>query len=119
MGDSAWLSEEIKAQYREVWRAGLTGGCNYYRASPLRPPRPEDPAAAAIELPRKMLTIELPTLVIWALDDTVLPPALIEGLEDYVAQLSLETVAHASHWIVHEQPQRVIQLLEDFLLSNK
>jgi pimeloyl-ACP methyl ester carboxylesterase len=119
MGHSGWLTEALKAQYREVWRAGLTGGCNYYRASPLRPPRPEDPAAAAIELPRKMLTIELPTLVIWALEDKALPPVLIEGLDDYVSQLSLKPVADASHWIVHEQPQRVIELLEDFLLPIK
>lgn len=119
MGDSSWLTDELKAQYREVWRAGLTGGCNYYRASPLRPPRPEDPAAAAIELPRGMLTIDLPTLVIWGLDDAALPPALIDGLDGYVRQLRLKTVAHASHWIVHEQPQLVIRLLEDFLLPNK
>jgi pimeloyl-ACP methyl ester carboxylesterase len=40
---AAWLTEEVKAQYREVWDAGLTGGCNLYRASPLRPPRADDP----------------------------------------------------------------------------
>ena len=33
----AWLTEAVRDQYRAVWRAGLTGGCNYYRASPLRP----------------------------------------------------------------------------------
>ena len=47
----AWLTEEVKDRYRAVWRAGLTGGCNLYRASPLRPPRPGDPAAAAVTLP--------------------------------------------------------------------
>lgn len=36
----AWLTASVKDQYREVWRAGLSGGCNLYRASPLRPPRP-------------------------------------------------------------------------------
>ena len=33
-----WLTEAVREQYREVWSAGLRGGCNYYRASPLRPP---------------------------------------------------------------------------------
>ena len=28
----------VRDQYRAVWNAGLRGGCNYYRASPLRPP---------------------------------------------------------------------------------
>ncbi len=110
-----WLTDEVKARYRAVWDQGLTGGCNYYRASPLRPPRAGDPAASAIELPREMLTISLPTLVLWGLGDTALPPELIEGLEDYIPQLTLETVPDATHWIVHEQPQRVIASLQRFL----
>ncbi len=110
-----WLSDDLKARYRAVWDLGLTGGLNYYRASPLRPPRPEDPAAAAIELPRELLTVTVPTLVLWGLGDTALPPELIEGLETYVPQLTLETVADATHWIVHEQPQRVISSLTAFL----
>ena len=110
-----WLTDEVKAQYREVWSCGLRGGCNLYRVSPLRPARPEDPAAAAIELPREMLTIRLPTLVIWALDDIALPPALIEGLTDYIDDLTLRTVPDASHWIVHEKPQQVAELIASFL----
>jgi len=110
-----WLTDEMKARYRAVWDQGLTGGCNYYRASPLRPPRPQDPAASMIELPREMLTISLPTLVLWGLGDTALPPELIEGLDGYIPQLTLETVPGATHWIVHEQPQRVIASLQRFL----
>ena len=110
-----WLTDDVKAQYREVWSAGLRGGCNLYRVSPLRPARPDDPAAAAVDLPRDMLTISLPTLVIWAMDDIALPPALIEGLADYIDDLTLRTVADASHWIVHEQPQHVTELIASFL----
>src|SRR6185312_924656 len=99
--------------------SGLTGGCNYYRASPLRPPRPEDPAAAAVTLPREMLTVDQPTLVVWALDDIALPPELVNGLGDYVADLTLHTVPDATHWIVHEQPRLVAGHLETFLLRNK
>jgi pimeloyl-ACP methyl ester carboxylesterase len=110
-----WLTEEVKAQYREVWSCGLRGGCNLYRVSPLRPARPEDPAAAAVDLPRDMLTISLPTLVIWAMDDIALPPALLEGLADYIEDLTLRTVADASHWIVHERPQQVTELIASVL----
>ncbi len=115
----AWLTDSVRDQYREVWRAGLTGGCNLYRASPLRPPRlgppHNDPAAAAVTLARERLTVLLPTLVIWALDDIALPPALIEGLADYVPDMQLQQVPGASHWIVHEQPERVAGYLQDFL----
>ncbi len=114
-GGAPWLTEAVKNRYRAVWDASLTGGLNYYRASPLRPPRTDDPAAAAISLPREMLTVDLPTLVLWGMDDAALPPGLIEGLEEYVPQLTLEKVEGASHWIIHERPEFVAQRLGRFL----
>ena len=114
-GTPAWLTDEVKDQYRAVWRAGLTGGCTLYRASPLRPPRPGDPAAAAVTLPPELLRVELPTLVLWAMDDIALPPALIAGLEAWVPNMQLERVPGASHWIVHEQPALVARALQNFL----
>jgi pimeloyl-ACP methyl ester carboxylesterase len=114
-GTPAWLTEDVKDQYRAIWRAGLTGGCNLYRASPLRPPRPEDPAAAAVTLPPELLRVELPTLVLWAMDDIALPPALINGLETWVPNMQLERIPGASHWIVHEQPALVARALQNFL----
>jgi epoxide hydrolase 4 len=114
-GGAPWLTDAVKQQYREVWDASLAGGCNYYRASPVRPPRPEDPAAAAINLPRGMLTVDLPTLVLWAMDDAALPPELIDGLDDYIPQLTLEKIEGASHWIIHERPALIIERLSNFL----
>ncbi len=111
----AWLTNEVKDQYRNVWRAGLRGGCNLYRASPLRPASAQDPAATAVSIPLELLTVSLPTLVIWALDDIALPPGLIDGLEHYVKHLTLHTVPNASHWVVHEQPQHIADLIAGFL----
>ncbi len=116
-GPHAWLSDAVRDRYREVWQHGLTGGCNYYRASPLRPAQPGSPAASAVSLPLDMLTVSLPTLVIWAMNDTALPPELIDGLDTYIHQLCLKTIADTTHWIVHEQPQLVIGLLREFLGS--
>lgn len=121
--DASWLTGAVRQQYRDVWNgpagsppgAGLTGGCNYYRASPLRPPRPEDPAAAAVTLPRDMLTVEVPTLVLWAMEDVALPPELIDGLDEYIGDLTLEKVPGATHWIVHERPDFVAARLAAFL----
>jgi pimeloyl-ACP methyl ester carboxylesterase len=114
-GGAPWLTESVKNQYRAVWDVSLNGGLNYYRASPLRPPRPEDPAASTIILPREMLTVDLPTLVLWGMEDAALPPGLVEGLEEYVPRLTLEKVEGASHWIIHERPQFVAQQLGKFL----
>ena len=114
-GEARWLTGDVKAKYRAAWDRSLTGGLNYYRASPLRPPREGDAAAGAIELPREMLTIGVPTLVLWGLQDTALLPELLDGLDDYIPRLTLEKVADASHWIVHEQPALVAQRLGAFL----
>jgi pimeloyl-ACP methyl ester carboxylesterase len=56
--------------------------------------------------------------VVWGLDDIALPPVLIEGLDDYLAQLTVHTVPNASHWIVHEPPQLLAGLLQKFLLTK-
>lgn len=114
-GGAPWLTESVKQQYREVWDMSLEGGCNYYRASPVRPPTPQDPGAAAIELPREMLTVSVPTLVLWAMDDVALPPELIDGLDGYIPELTLEKVEGATHWIIHERPAFVAERLGAFL----
>ncbi len=111
----AWLTDAVKTQYRKIWQAGLRGGCNLYRASPLRPASAQDPAATGVSIPMELLTVNLPTLVIWALDDIALPPGLIDGLDVYVKQLTLHKVPDASHWIVHEQPQQIAALIGSFL----
>ena len=114
-GPHAWLTDTEKDKYRAVWNQGLTGALNYYRASPLRPPRADDPAAQAISLPAEMLQVNVPTLVLWGMQDIALPPGLIEGLEAYVPQLTLHKIEEGTHWLVHEQPQRVAQLMQAWL----
>lgn len=114
----AWLTDSVRAQYRALWQHGLTGACNYYRASPLRPPREDDPGARAVTLPDSMLTVTMPTLVLWGMDDPALLPGLLDGLPGWVPQLQLQQVEKASHWIVHEHPERVALELKRFLQSN-
>lgn len=117
-GGSPWLTDAVKAQYRAVWDQSLTGGLNYYRASPLRPPVEGDPGARAVTLPREMLTVDLPTLVLWAMEDAALLPELVEGLDEYIPRLTLERVPGASHWIVHERPAFVAERLGAFLAAQ-
>jgi pimeloyl-ACP methyl ester carboxylesterase len=113
-GPHAWLTAAEKDKYRAVWNQGLTGALNYYRASPLRPPRADDPAAQAITLPAEMLQVNVPTLVIWGMQDIALPPGLIEGLEAYVPKLTLHKIEEGTHWLVHEQGMRVAGLIQEW-----
>lgn len=103
-GGTPWLTDALRARYREVWDRGLTGALNYYRASPMRPPTDADPGAMALNFAPDFVTVKLPTLVIWGEDDRALPPSMLDGLERFVPQLRLVRVPGAGHWIVHEQP---------------
>ena len=104
---SGWLTEAVRERYREVWHLGLSGGRNYYRASPLRPPTKTDATVMTIRFAPETVTVRVPTLVIWAEGDIALPPSLLEGLEGFVPQMRLVRVPGATHWIVHEQPALV------------
>jgi epoxide hydrolase 4 len=107
MGGSAWLDAPTRERYRKVWRYGLEGALNYYRASPLRPPQSASDAIHTLALPSEMTTVRVPTTVLWGDADTALPPALLDGLGTFVPDLEVQLVAAATHWIVHEQPGRV------------
>ena len=119
---AGWMTDALRAQYRAVWTgegsrpgAGLTGGLNYYRVSPLRPAREGDAAAAGVELPPEAFTVKLPTLVLWAMQDSALLPELLSGLQRWVPQMQLERIERATHWVVHEQPARVAASIQRFL----
>lgn len=107
-----WLTAEMRDQYRAVWGMGLTGGCNFYRASPVRPPTSTDDPVLALRFPPEAVTVRVPTRVIWAEDDTALLPALLDGLEAFVPDLRITRVAGATHWIIHERPQLIAAEIE-------
>jgi pimeloyl-ACP methyl ester carboxylesterase len=107
-----WLTPAVREQYRAVWSGGLTGACNYYRASPLRPPTAHDDGVLRLVLAPDAVSVRVPTRVVWAEDDTALLPALVEGLHAYVPDLTLVRVPGATHWIVHERPERICAEIE-------
>ncbi len=112
-----WLTEPVRDQYRAIWNAGLTGGCNYYRASPLRPPTPQDASVMKISFAPEFVTVKRPTLVIWAEDDIALPVALIDGLDAFVPEMRLVRVPGATHWIIHERPSFIAAEIERHLAN--
>ena len=107
----AWLDEATRERYRALWRRGLTGPLNYYRASPMRPATASDPGASALEFAPEFVTVKLPTLVVWGEQDKALLPVLVDGLERYVPQLKLQRVPDAGHWVIHQQPALIAQLI--------
>ena len=118
---SKWeMTAEVRLKYIEAWsRPGaLTGGLNYYRMSPLYPPtskNDEEKIKGILNLPHEMLEVKVPTLVIWGEQDQALLIGNLEGLEEYVSDLTIKRIADGSHWVTHEQPELVNSLIRDFL----
>ena len=110
-----WFTPEVEEKYRECWRRGLTGGLNLYRASPLFPATETEPGASAVVFPKELVTVRVPTLVIWGMQDEALLPKQIEGLDEYVPDLKIERIEDGTHWVVHEQPVRVNKLIRGFI----
>ena len=110
-----WFTPEMEEKYRECWRRGLTGGLNLYRASPLFPATETEPGATAVVFPKELVTVRVPTLVIWGMQDEALLPKQLEGLDEYIPDLKIERIEDGTHWVVHEQPERVNRLIREFI----
>ena len=116
LGAFQHLSAEWRAELVAAWSqpGALTGGLNYYRASPMYPPSAEDPGAKKLQLQPGDFMVRVPTLVLWGERDTALLTGCIEGLEQCVPDLRIVRAPDASHWIVHEKPDLVCREIEEF-----
>lgn len=113
-GERPWLDEALRQRYRQAWAAGLHGPCAYYAASPLRPGN----AQALEAVSRAVATlpaVQVPTQLIWGLADRALLPGLLDGIDQWVPDLRVHRIEQATHWVVHERPQELMDLVEKFL----
>jgi len=117
LGGAAWFRGEVRDAYHAAWAqpGAIAGGVAYYRASPLHPPSGDDPGAARLQLADSDFVVRTKTLVVWGERDTALRPVLLEGLERLVPDLRVVRLPAATHWLVHEQPQRVIREIAEFV----
>jgi pimeloyl-ACP methyl ester carboxylesterase len=118
LGAFSDLDEEARTALVEAWSqpGALTGGLNYYRASPMVPPSADDPGAAKLQLKPGDFTAKVPTLVLWGERDTALLPGCVEGLDQVVPDLKLVRFPDASHWIARERTAEVIREIEAFTI---
>ena len=105
---------EDREAYRASWSqpGALTGALNYYRASPLHPP--ED-GSRVLQPDPAAFRVRVPTLVIWGERDEALLPGILDGLDQLVDSLQVARIARGSHWVVHEEPDRVETLIRGFI----
>jgi pimeloyl-ACP methyl ester carboxylesterase len=113
-----YFSEEDCKAYLEAWSqpGAMTGGLNYYRAAHIGPATAGGtPARGNFVADASELTVKVPTLVIWGEKDPYLLTGNLEGLEEFVSDLVIQRIPHGTHWVVHEKPTLVNDLIRAFL----
>ncbi|MDL2716761.1 MAG: alpha/beta hydrolase [Acidobacteriota bacterium] len=103
------FSDEDVRLYKEALGqpGALTAAINYYRAAFRFPPRVRG----------RKWPEGLKTLLIWGMRDRYLGPGLLEGLDRWVPNLTVERIPDASHWVQADAPARVNEILIRFLTS--
>lgn len=114
--DTGWLTPEKQKEYMAEWgREGrLKTMINWYRASPLKVARPGHPITGLPEWPREKMMVRQPHLLIWGDEDTALLPVSNEGLEEFAPNLSRVTVAGANHWLLHQKPREIAEIIQNW-----
>jgi pimeloyl-ACP methyl ester carboxylesterase len=102
------FSEADLEEYRRAWSqpGAMTAMINWYRAARRTPPK----------LPPNRL-ISTPMLIIWGVHDRYLIREAAQMSLDFCENARLEYVETATHWVQHEQPKHVNQLMLDFLAT--
>ena len=104
-------SERDIELYEQAWEqpGAVTGMVNYYRASLRQSPRKSQ---------QRLRPIGAPTLVIWGERDRHLGAELAEPDHKWVPDVRVERLPDASHWVEHDAPDRVNELLLEFLAGD-
>ncbi|MDP8981432.1 MAG: alpha/beta hydrolase [Acidobacteriota bacterium] len=116
MGGGAFTNEDKQA-YIKAWSqpGALTGGLNYYRAMKAGPPAPGESTENRMAIDPARLMVKVPTLVIWGEKDTALLPGNLDGLDQFVPDLTIRRIPEGTHWVVHEKPDEVNRHIRAFL----
>jgi pimeloyl-ACP methyl ester carboxylesterase len=61
------------------------------------------------------LTVKTPTLVIWGEKDTALLTQNLDGLDQYVPNLTVKRIPDGTHWVIHEKRDEVNREIRAFL----
>lgn len=114
-----WMTPEIKARYIAAWSqpGAMESMLHYYSSSPIVVPKPDEAVTTAplLDVPKERVTVRMPHLVIWGEADEALRPVSLEGLDEFAADLTIERIPGAGHWILHEKPQEVATTIRAFV----
>jgi len=110
------LGEGDRQAYLAAWSqpGALTGGLNYYRAAAIGPTT-EQATANDPSPPAGAPTIHVPTLVLWGEKDEALLTGNLDGLDQFVDDLTIQRIPDGTHWVIHEQPEVINGAIRAFI----
>jgi epoxide hydrolase 4 len=111
------FTAEDQQAYITAWSqpGAVTGALNYYRAANMGPPMKPGETARSFETGIPDPMVRVPTLVIWGEQDPHLMTSNLDGLEQYVPDLTVKRIPDGTHWVIHEQPKLVTKHMRDWL----
>lgn len=103
---ATFLTPDEMAAFVETYETtGFTGGINWYRNMTRN-------WEITADVPQ---TVTVPSLMITAENDAVLPPSAADGMEAFVPDLEKIMVRDSGHWTQQEQPEAVNLAILDWL----
>lgn len=116
------FSPEEKQSYINAWSQPSAIKCMlaYYRSMPQLAARDQvgmqhGPAKSLSDIKIPNIRVNKPTLVLWGEQDKAFVPELLDGLEEFVPDLTIQRFPDATHWLHHEHPQEVNRAIELFI----
>jgi epoxide hydrolase 4 len=105
---SGVFSDSDLEQYKESWakKDTLTAMLNWYRAALLRPSK--------LALDPEASRVKVPVLLIWGKHDRFAGEAMARESLQYCDDGQLKMFETATHWVQHEEPAQVNNLLSQF-----
>jgi epoxide hydrolase 4 len=107
------FTKEDLFRYTESWSqpGALRGMLNWYRAAARSALR----ASRGDFIPGARTQVEVPTIILWGERDMALIPELAQWSKDWCSDGHLVRFPEATHWVQHDETERVNARLLDFL----
>jgi pimeloyl-ACP methyl ester carboxylesterase len=132
---TGWIAEQVKSGHyteedRQMWidawtqPGALKAGEQWYDANDLNPPFNETHPASgvakswstsAVTQNAKTLILDMPTLIVWGVNDEALPPGNLTGFDDYFTNIKIRLWPHYGHDLAMANAAEVNAEIRNFL----
>ena len=92
------------------------GTLAFPRDIPVGDDHPSTPAMGHVQ--DNLGKLNVPTTIIWGMQDPAIPPPLIDAWKGVYAHAEVHKIETASHFLQEDEPEQIVSLIQDFLKRN-